>query len=323
MLGCCLVLASFGCESTDGTKDDEGGGAPNIELGDANNYVTESSLSIPTIQTAPGVDLDICWGELTSDLQCHDLDPQPDIDNVALLRFLHLSEEEVEQRLAGSQLSQSEVAGYVDYKTDHQSTCTKLSSLSLFGTPIELAEEYVESSDYTYMLLFAEGTTPGVGARSMIFIEPTSASTNTMVEATSGCGLLSFSADLASVDPVPVPSAGPWVVDWRKVTRDGQGNPVAFESIDGLLIGFYEGTTAEQIQEQIFDLELMATSLWELQLTGGRTANLANAQQRGTGEPFPGFGAFGAGTWLLALMCSTCQNPAPIVLTVLSPTEGP
>ena len=42
-------------------------------------------------------------------------------------------------------------------------------------------------------------------------------------------------------------------------------------------------------------------------------------QRGGSGELFTGFDR-GPGVWLLALMCSTCQNPAPILLTVLEPT---
>ena len=35
------------------------------------------------------------------------------------------------------------------------------------------------------------------------------------------------------------------------------------------------------------------------------------------GEPFTGF--TGEGTWILALRCSTCSNPAPPFATVLLP----
>jgi hypothetical protein len=135
----------------------------------------------------------------------------------------------------------------------------------------------------------------------------------------SGCGLLEFSADLASATPVRMPAAKPWVIDWRNVTRNGQGNNIVFESIDGVLIGFYEGKTVADLQTHIFDIELMATSLWELPLTGGRTADLSKAAERGTGAAFPGFARSTAGVWMLALRCSTCQNPAPVVLTILEP----
>jgi hypothetical protein len=77
--------------------------------------------------------------------------------------------------------------------------------------------------------------------------------------------------------------------------------------------------TAADIQAKFFDLELMATSLWDLELAGGFTADLSQAKDRKTGAPFAGFGQ-GAGIWLLALICSTCSNPAPVILTVLDPS---
>jgi hypothetical protein len=216
----------------------------------------------------------------------------------------------------------SEVAGYLSYETDHTSTCTKLSSLSFFGTPIQIMEQYQESPDYTYMLLFAEGTTPGVGARAMTFVKPTAGSTNTRVDAPTGCGLLDVTADLSSAEPVSVPAEGPWVIDWRNLTRDGQGNEIVFESIDGILLGFYAGMTVSDLEEGILDLELMATSLWEVQLTGGRTADLRAAVARGENTPFSGFARDEAGVWVMGLMCSTCQNPAPVVLSILEPSAA-
>ena len=47
--------------------------------------------------------------------------------------------------------------------------------------------------------------------------------------------------------------------------------------------------TVAQIQDDIFDLELNATTLWDVQLSGGRTADLSTAVERGTGAPFSGF----------------------------------
>jgi hypothetical protein len=319
----CLVCAAqclLGCESTDLSEKEDTSARGNILLRDENNYRSDSSLTIPTLETASGTDLDICWSDVTRDLQCHDVAPREDLDNVALLRFRGLSEDQVEQRLTGGQLAMSEVDGYLEYRTDHESTCAKLSSMTLFGTEIEVDEEYTESDNHTYLLLFAVGTTPGVGARSMVFIKPTSNSSNTKVDAQQSCGFLDFSAELAAADPVRVPMEGPWIVDWRDIDDDSQGLPLAYEAIDGVLLGFYEGQTPEELETNIFNLETDATELYEIELEGGRTADLSKAKPRGGGSRFAGFGR-GEGTWLLGLTCSTCQNPAPLVLSVLEPTE--
>jgi hypothetical protein len=301
----CLVLLLCSCESTNAEDGSDDGARGNVLLLDAHNYASTSSLAIPTVETAPAADLEICWPEAVADIRCHDVEPQDDIDTVALLRFLHLSEEQVEVELTSGEIAQSEVDGYLEYLTDHESTCAPLSAMTFFGTPVEIEEEYVESDDHTYLLLFAAGTTPGVGARTMVFVRPTSNSTNTRVNAPSGCGFLDFSADLASAEPVPIPKDGPWVVDWRDVTRDSQGLEIVYQNIDSVQVGFFAGMTVAELEEEILDLELIATGLWQVELEGGRTADLAEE-----------------GVWLLALMCSTCQNPSPIVLAVLEPTAG-
>ena len=318
-----LVSYQLGCESTDVSTEKDTGARGNVLLTDEHNYRSNSTLSIPTIETASGTDLDICWNAIERDLQCHEVSPVEDLDTVALLRFRRLTEEQVEKRLTAGQLAMSEVDGYLDYKTDHRETCAKLSAMTLFGTKIDIEEEYTESEDHTYLLMFAVGTTPGVGARAMTFVKPTSSSSNTKVEAESSCGYLEFEANLASAEPLAIPTDGPWVIDWRDVEKDSQGIDLAYEAIDGVLIGFYEGKTPEELQSDIFDLELNATKLWQLELKGGRTADLAKAKLRDGDARFPGFDADAEGTWMLGLTCSTCQNPAPLVLTVLEPTDDP
>lgn len=307
-----------GCESTDETDEGPEG---NVLLQDEHNYSSEGALTIPTVETASATDLDICWEGAIDDIQCHGLDPQDDVDNIALLRFLHLSETDVEEKLVAGQVDAAEVAGYLDYHTENASTCTKLSSMSFQGTDIEVEEEYVEDDDLTYLLLATEGTTPGVGARTMTFIKPRNAGTNTDVQIATGCGLLEFSANLSALEEVKIPAAGPWVVDWRNISADSQGNDIVFENIDGILLGFYEGMTVAELEAQIFDIELIATELYEITLSsGGKKADLKGATQRGENIVFKGFERDAEGIWLLGLMCSTCQNPAPLVLTILDPS---
>ena len=310
------ALLGVGCGSDDSGGKASQGSRGTILLEDRNNYSTESSLTIPTVETVSGLDLDVCWTDAVKDLQCHDLEPQAGLDNMSMLRFLHLTSTEVAAKLTAGQLPQSAVDGYSDFHTDHEATCTKLSSLSLFGTKFELSEEYVESSERVYLLILSKGTTPGVGARTMTFLKPSEASTNTKVDVPPGCGMLDFAADLRTAQPVAVPAKSPWTVDWQDVTIDGQGNAIAYESIDRLLVGFFEGKTVADLEAQIFDIESVATSLWELPLKGGRKADLALTRERTSGESFTGFDRTD-GVWLLGLTCSTCQNPQPVVLSVL------
>src|SRR5690606_31620961 len=136
---------------------------------------------------------------------------------------------------------------------------------------------------------FSTGTTAGVGAQAMLFLTPTASSTNTTVDGQPGCGTLDFMADLSSAERVSMPANGPFAITWENLEHDSLGQPIVPGNIDQLLIGFYQDMTVAQIEDQIFDLELMATTLWDLELTGSSIANLEHAVERGTDIPFNGF----------------------------------
>jgi hypothetical protein len=316
------ILVVAGCSQSTDSGDGRDARA-SIILANTNNYRSTASLTLPTVETASGVDLDICWSNIATDMQCHPVSPQTDIDNVAFLRLLHLTTAQAEVKLASGGLKQSQLAGYVEFHTEEQTTCAKLSQFTFLGTKVDVLAEYRESTDETYLLLLTHGVERGIGARVMMFLSPVGSSTNTKVDAASGCGTLKFTADLTTPEKVQLPAAGPWTVDWRGVTADGQGNEIIYSTLDKLLLGYYQGMTAADIQARFFDLEIMATALWDLELSGGYTADLSMAVGRQTGAPFPGFAGLASdGVWLLALLCSTCQNPAPVVLAVLEPSEG-
>jgi hypothetical protein len=318
----CLVPVFFSVAMGCSQSGDSGGGrdaGASIVLANKNNHRSTASLTLPTVETASGVDLDICWTSIATDMQCHPVSPQADIDNVAFIRLLHLTGTEAEAKLVSGGITQSQIDGYVEFRTENRTTCTKLSQFSFLGTKVDVLAEYQQSTDETYLLLFTHGVQRGVGARIMMFLRPLATSNNSKVDAPSGCGTLNFTADLTTPEKVQVPATGPWIADWHRVTVDGQGNEIIYATLDKLLLGYYQGMTVADIQAKFFDIEIMATSLWDLDLAGGYTADLSQAKDRKTGEPFAGFGQ-GAGIWLLALMCSTCSNPAPVILTVLDPS---
>jgi hypothetical protein len=295
---------TLGC-SDDG--DDDGGntGPETIALADENNYGSVSALTIPTFETASGVDIDICWADLVEDIQCHELDPVDD----------------VEAHIENDDLPQSAVDGYVSVETDHETSCTKLSTMTFLGTEIDLAEQYVANDSNTYMLLFAEGTTIGQGARSMAFLQPSEESDVTRVDVGTGCGLLEFTADLSSAPTVPVTTQGPYVLDWSGMTKDSQGKTIIFQNIDRVVLGFYAGMSVGEIETNIFDLELMATELYEIDTDGERTADLSRAIERDSGAEFESFERDEDGVWLVGLLCGGCRNPAPLSLSVLEPQD--
>jgi hypothetical protein len=332
-----LAGAFAGCGG-DGDDGGDGGGGSGGGLPDAvliednNNYDSESTLTPPIIDTAPAVNLRICWPDLTIDMQCHEIDPTVDIGQVALLKFGvdtvtpepgEDKYEAIARRLTEGELPMEALDGVIQYETNG-ATCANLSDLTNFGTPVDYEERYVEDADAVYMMVWGSGTVAGVGTRAMVFLNPTADSLNEDVTAdlTTSCnedgeGILTFTADFQ--DPLAVP-AGDTLFNWRNVEFDGLGNDIAAGNIDRILLARYDTLTAEDLETRVFDLELLADDLWEFaDFKGGYAFDVLSLEHADTGAVFEGFAEYPEGTWLLGHQCTTCQNPAPLILTELQP----
>ncbi len=223
----------------------------------------------------------------------------------------------IEDKLAKGTLSPNDVAVYREFNTTAAGTCANLSQFK-FGSTLVPATDYVTAANKSYMMLFTTGTVQGSGARTMVFLDPVASSTNTMVAAPgSGCDILDFEADLTTRTPLPIPATGEWVVDWSQITMDSMGNRVNFQFIDSLMVGFYEGKTPADLQTMFKDIDMIATTLWTVAIPTGQKYMDLHMAKTDAGVAFPGF--TGTGTYAVALLCSTCQVPAPVALSILQP----
>jgi len=303
-----LGATSAGCEKT-----------PEVTglLANTHNYSFDGSLDVPSVATVTGEDVEICWESMDLDIQCHPVDPEGDIDNVALIRFSHLAQPEIKSGMSEGTLLQADISGYVESRVGEE-TCTSLSDMSFFGTEIDVTEEYKEGIG-TFLLLLTTGTEPALGTRMLTFLEPTAGSSTSAIEVESGCGVLDFQADLQSLSPLPLYEDGSWTVDWSGVTTDGQGLENDFVTVDRATVAWYSDHTAQDLEEDFLDLELLATQTWEKELDQGTSVDLATLVDS-DGNAFGGFQQ--EGLWVLALRCSTCVNPAPLILTLVEPVTG-
>ncbi len=236
------------------------------------------------------------------------------------MRFKGWTRERVAEELGLGDVHANDQRILLIQNTDHADMRTRLVDLQCsFGAPLEVSDKFVDDAQSTYVLVFSRGTTPGVGAVAMVFVEPKETSTNTRVDAPQGCpGLLDFTVDIKEDASISLPVAGPWLIDWSGVVNDSAGLPLDFNNIDRVLVGFYQGLTVPELEATILDVELIATVMYEAPHDGKLNADLALAREIDSGALFAGFDRTD-GTWLLALMCSTCQNPAPSILSVIQP----
>ena len=302
----------------------------NVVFEDVNNYTSVTELMIPKVTTASGADLMVCWNALENDLLCHPVtDPAPaganGIDNVGFAQIRNLDQTDVADQLAVGQFDDNLATVYGDFYVAQApgATCAMLSQFKL-GASVVPATDYVQppgTQTITYMLVFTTGTTPAVGAKSMLFLEPSTASTVTTVNAVDACAtnVLSFQATLGQDMPISATDSSKWHVDWSQLTKDSFGYDVRFTKIDKVLIGFYQGKTKADLQTNFKDIEISATTLYEVSVApGARDVKLGDAKLRGGTTPFPGF-AQTDGVWAIAVTCSKCQVPAPVLMTILTP----
>ncbi len=317
-----LLLACTGAGGGGGSDDPDDTGSVAVDeavvpgvilLSDDDNYAYSGALQAPSFPIAELSDPVIDFSGLTEDLQCHDLDPVGDIDNAELIVFQHLSEDEVALGLEEDSLLQSDVGIYLSQQPG-DATSVKLSDFTLFGTDADIETFFTETSG-TWLVVLTTGEEIGLGARMLLFLDPLAGETSETAVVDDGCSVLDFSADLTSLDPVTVVPSGPWELDWGELTTTGQGQDFVYSDADGVMVGFYEGLSPADLEGQFLDLELVATELWTMDIPAGTSASLSGL------EGFTGFTRTD-GTWIFALRCSTCPNPAPLFLTVLEPLGG-
>lgn len=321
--GVTLLSASLAACGSDPAEpaDEPADGA--ILITDANTFTSTAAITLldpQPVVTAAGASVSVCWPapqDLTEDLLCHD----KDVKTVFLVRIAEPNREAVLDHIVAGDLD-SYVESTIRYKgvVGDTDNCALLSEFTDGDDPIQIDTEYFASPDYSYLLVFSAGESAGgSGTISMTFLEPGAGATS--VPAPNGCGQLNYTVDLEALTPVAVPLAGPWNVDWRGLTRTGDGQAVKFNTIDRVMVAYYEGHDLPSLEMNIFDLEqLPGAKYWEMPHDGQvRNADLSLVTERGTGAAFPGFQASTTGTWMLALMCDTCASPAPLMLTVLNP----
>jgi hypothetical protein len=320
LLALALAAPTLACSSSGSGNGPVG----NVVIKDANNYSSTSSLTIPVLPTAQMTDLTFTWDAVTQDLLCH---PAGSIDNVAFLQIKNMKQSDVEKKLAVGALNSNQVAVYAENKLTGTGdggahpTSAMLSKFDYYDTFNPLTD-YVESTTTQYLALFTHGTTLGVGAQTMTFLQPSASSTNTTVAAPNPCSasgnFLSFQATLSPM-AVTVPIAGPWKLDWSQVTTDNFGNTIdpAVTKLDRVEVGFFQGKQPSDIQADFLNVEQDATALYTYSVPSGKQyVDLMSTPT--SGGTFPGFGQTG-GTYAAAVLCSTCQVPAPVVFTILQP----
>jgi len=320
-----LALGAPACGSN-------GGGDPstavvcqgtNILANERNNYAFSSTLTFPPIAVAPKTELTFDWGGVTTDFIGHTLDAKKDLSTISVLLFT-LPLTDLQTKLNSDSLQQSDLTVVpLSVATDGINTSARLFSFTLSGNSITSDQivPYFDPDKYspathTYLLTAATGTILGQGTRMLQSFQLDPNSTNSTVTMTSNSTKLTYQANLHGLVATGIPAGQATItLDWSQMKTNALGNTFTPTSITSALLAHYVQTPA-QLEANFLDLESIAATLYKTPIDTGTTVDFSSLQD-GNGAAFPGID--GTGTWIVALQCGGCRNPAPWYLSILKP----
>lgn len=299
-----LALALSACTGAGG--DDSGTPVVTCSecvLTDANNYSWQGALDVDAWNLAAGANVHLSWDDLHHDLYGVPIEPT-DVDRVVLLAMTQLTPDDVRQAIADDDLLMSDAS--LTVFCDPTGTSCDLADFELFGNELVVEDYFIEGTGtWLAALLTEDDTFASVG-----LLVPDETSTMTSVAFSDETATLSLDVDLQSLTPVVVDPGVPLTIDWTGLTEDGVGNTLFVDSIDTVLVGRFDLSVSE-MEAQVTSLETLADPLWTLEVSEPR----ADLSLLVGDTPFEGIDA--DGTWLVALYCGSCLNPAPRFVTLL------
>ena len=309
--------------------DGDGGGDHRVSLTDAMNYAFDSSLAVVTTRVRAKSDITFDWSRVTRDMLGRELDPVADVDMLQLMLWRY-DEESFLASINDDELETGRIVamGYCD--TEHErDACQFLELVSPGGVrlPSEELLEYVDPatyppSEHAWVMMLATGSVFGHGTRLLAFLEPSQDETRTTVRLTNDSTTLSYTVDLTGLEPISIPQhAGDFTFSWvdvDRLTSNGMGATWIPTRITDVEVSHYQGFTVADLEKQFLRLDDLASEHYGARLNTGQEVRLSELEDE-AGQAFSGIDD--DGIWLFSLMCSSCRNPAPWFLSILSPSD--
>lgn len=324
--------ATGGSSAMGGTSGGGTGGmdacATTVVASDADNYQFHSELSIKVTKVKPDSELMFDWSGVKTDLLGHDVD-FADIGMVEI-GLWKLTLEEFEQKLNDDTLSQQDLEIIATILPDGPTdTSGSIFDLTQTGAPLteDMIRPYLDITAYPpenhlYTAMVADGTALGKGTRMIHGFQLDASSTNTDVVIDSSSTSLSMTANLHDLTSPTVPVGTPAItVDWTNMQTTAAGLTFEPTLITQIRVGQYSLTPTDmEAQETFLNLDTKADVMYRAEVTAGTSFDLSMTKDD-AGNAFPGIDA--THTWIVALNCGACANPAPWYLTVLKPCSSP
>lgn len=264
-----------------------------IILSDRHNYVFDSYFLVDSTSILEMQDANVSWDGLRKDILGNELKTS-DISQLSIVRFPQLTQEAVLLGIENDTLRQSDLSGAVELDATGRSEAM-LSDFSINGTPLSPEDELLQESG-TY-LIFANKEERVV---SLQFFEPRFDENNQDIILTDTSTIIDYSVSFG--EPIAVEEAKNLYLDWSDLTQTGTGNPIVLQRIDRLVLaGFREDII--ELESDFLRSRSFAEMIIEVDVAGVQAIPFSRI------EAFQDFNP--DLTWLLALECSLCLNPAP------------
>ena len=297
------------------------------------NYRFQSNLVIETVRVRSLSDIRFDWSGVNTDMLEHSFDPFASVDMMEVMLWRY-SKEDLVRDINSDSLDTSRLVTMGKVQTQNTiSAANFLDVRAPNGGEVDDEEllAYVDTSVYpleehTYFVMIADGSIFGRGTKMISFFDPLPDETNIEVRMTNNSTKLEYDVDLTSLKRIAVPPNTPNIVlDWIDnyvLEKNALGGEWVPTKITDVMVAHYIDKTPEELEDVFLNLEEMADETWQIFLSVGQSINFGrlNTEADNSGEFFSGIDE--TGTWVVALKCGDCANPAPWFLSILHPCPG-
>jgi hypothetical protein len=325
----CLPLMTFACGSSSSPPSATCTNGTMI-ANEANDYSFTSSLMLHPVTVKSMSDLTFNWGQVTKDFLGQPVNAVNDLNTIFLL-LVNLPAATFEMQLNNDTFSTSSIAipgPPPAYMPTGGVTMQTLYNNFVGAYPVDasMAAQYLDASTYTpanstYVLAAQTGTSMiGTGIRMLQSFQLDPSSSNTTITMTNSSTTLTYSANLHSLKPTGVPMGkADLTLDWGQIQTNALGQPFVATNVARAIVGHYTQSPS-QLEGQFLDLQTIAQDLYTADIPSGSVLDFTQLKDQ-AGNSFSGVDS--TGTWLVALICTGCRNPAPYYLTILEPVTQP
>ncbi len=338
-----LLLASVASLLPLASSCGSSGGSPSVTCtngtivaNEMNDYSFSSSLMLASTKVKPMSNLTFDWSGVNKDFLGNSLSTTNDLNTIVIL-MVGLSLADFQTQINNDTFQQSSlviVPPPLMYPTGGVTMGTLFDNFTAGGVAVtpDNADMYLDPTMYppdknTFIVGAQTGMDIGNGIKMMQAFQMDPASTNTTVTLTDTSTTLSYHVDMHSLHPTGVPAGtANLTLDWGTLDTNAFGqdisNPYGQKlrtDITSAIVGHYTQTPSE-LESQFLHIQTIAKDLYTADIQVGTTLDFTTLMDA-SGNPFPGID--NTGTWLVALICGSCRNPAPYYLTILEPVDQP